>query len=121
MLNGTEARIREVLIDVACRKTKISYGQLNSEVPLHLDLKMPTDKAFLGHLLSIISKYEHSQNRPLLAALVTNGKGSQKGNPDKSFFELAQELGRFDSETDKTPWLEFEQKLIYEQWENGSA
>jgi hypothetical protein len=118
-LNGTEEQIREVLIDVASRKGTISYGQLNAEIPLHLDLNMANDKAFLGHLLSNISKYEHDQSRPLLAALVTNGKRTQKGTPDKVFFTLAEELGSYKGEVDKIEWLELEKRHVYKEWEKG--
>lgn len=121
MLNGTEERIREMLIDVASQKTTISYGRLNAQAPLHLDLKMSNDKVFLAHLLSVVSQYEHDQNRPLLAALVTNGTGSQKGKPDKTFFKLAQELGCYNSDTDPAEWLCAEQNRLYEQWQSGGV
>jgi hypothetical protein len=119
MLDNTEEQIRRVLIEVASQKTPISYGQLNAQAPLHLDLNMPNDRDYLDRLLGDISEYEHGKDRPLLAALVVNGKGTHKGKPDKIFFELAEELGRYDSEADKEQWLKLEQGQLYEEWETG--
>ena len=119
MLDDTEEQIRKILIEVASQKTAISYGQLNAQAPLHLDLDMPNDRVYLNHLLGDISEYEHGRDRPLLPALVVHGKGPQKGKPDKAFFELGEELGRYKSEADKTEWLKLEQNHLYEEWETG--
>jgi hypothetical protein len=117
MLHDTEEQIRKVLIEVASQKTVISYDQLNAQVPLHLDLTMPNDRVYLGRLLETISRYEHDKDRPLLSALVIYSKGTHKGMPDNTFFELAQKLGRYKGHADKTRWLKREQKHLYEEWQ----
>ena len=119
MLHDTEERIRKILIELASQKTTISYGQLNSQAPLHLDLDMHSDKNYLDQLLGTVSEYEHRRDRPLLAALIINGKGTQKGKPDKMFFELAHELGSYKSDEDKTEWLKAEQERLYHEWKTG--
>lgn len=119
MLNDTEERIRKMLIEVASQKTAISYDQLNAQVPLHLDLKMPNDRVYLGRLLQTISQYEHDRDRPLLPALVIYSKGANRGRPDASFFEHAEELGRYKPQPDKTQWLTHEQHRLYKQWKTA--
>lgn len=119
MLHDTEERIRKMLIEVASQKTSITHDRLNAQVPLHLDLKMPNDRVYLNQLLQTISQYEHDRDRPLLPALVIYAKGTHKGRPDTAFFELAEELGRYEPEADKTQWLTREQSRLYEEWKTA--
>jgi hypothetical protein len=119
MLEDTEEQIRKFLIEVASQKTVISYDQLNAQVPLHLDLNMASDRVFLGRLLETVSRYEHDMGRPLLSALVVYAKGTHKGMPDNSFFELARKLGRYRSNADKTRWLRREQSRLREEWQTA--
>jgi len=119
MLHDTEEQIRKILIEVASQKTTISYEQLNAQAPLHLDLSMSGDRVYLGQLLHTISRYEHDMGRPLLSAVVIHAKGTHKGMPNNTFFELAQELGRYRGHADKAQWLKREQKRLYEEWQTA--
>jgi hypothetical protein len=81
-------KIYEELGRVAKGQPTITYSKI---APLaNLDMDNPSHRDEIGQLLGEISKYEHSQQRPLLSAVVIHQDNNM---PGQGFFKLAKELG----------------------------
>lgn len=72
MLTQEEKRIREILIDVASKRSTIKYTELCHKALLKLDMSIPSHRGKIGTLLGNISTYEHNAGRPLLSSVVVN-------------------------------------------------
>ena len=101
--------VRDILIDVAKRRSVISYSDLVAQVrTCSLEPRGP----HLAHLLGEISSEENTAGRGLLTVLVVHKTGDMR--PGLGFFDLAQSLGR--STVDKEAfWIE-ELKRVYDAW-----
>lgn len=101
--------IRDILITKARERAMIPYSELVDMVDsVQLDAFGPPLSSMLGQL----SLEEHELGRPLLSVLVVHKLGDMK--PGVGFFELAQQLGRQTSDTDKA-WITEVQK-VFQYW-----
>lgn len=83
-------RIRNKLIQLARTDGgPISYRRLNQTAELWLNFDIKHEKQLLGELLDEISEEEHKAKRPLLSALVKNGKTGQ----DDRFYKMCERIG----------------------------
>ena len=83
-------RIRNKLVQLArTEPTEISYRRLIVTVDLGLNMDIRHEKQLLGEMLDEISEDEHEDGRPLLSALIKDGKRGQ----DDRFYKLCERLG----------------------------
>ena len=69
-----------------------------------------------GDLLGEICDFEHSNDRPMLSALVVNKTGKNKGLPGDGFFKKAIQLGRLKPGQDEKAFWEQELQAVYDAW-----
>jgi hypothetical protein len=81
-----------------------------------LDMSSPDDRLEIGHLLGEISRYENIQGRPMLSVVVVHKNNNRPGS---GFFELAHELGVYDSLDDDSFFIK-ELKRVYSYWSSAS-
>lgn len=83
-------KVRSFLIEIARKKSGyIHYQELSDQCGLGLYFReSPYDRKVIGEILGEISAFEHSQERPLLSALVI----SKSGEEGDGFFKLCEEL-----------------------------
>lgn len=99
--------VRKFLIDLARKRTNqtITYQKLSDECNLGLYMQAGIHiRAQMGKLLGDISIFEHSNNRPLLSALVIRQGDNLEGD---GFYKLADELGFGD-------WKKLKREGIFE-------
>ena len=99
--------VRKFLIELARKRTNqtITYQKLSDECNLGLYMQDGIHiRAQMGKLLGDISIYEHSNNRPLLSALVIRQGDNYEGD---GFYKLADELGFGD-------WKKLKREGIFE-------
>ncbi len=83
-------RIRNKLIQLARTDGgPVSYRRMNQTAELWLNFDIKHEKQLMGEMLDEISEDEHEAGRPLLSALIKNGKTGQ----DDRFFKLCERLG----------------------------
>lgn len=113
--------ITKILKERAQLGHTIQYGQINNMLDNPYDLSNTYQRHLLGEELGDISKFEHSQGRPLLSAIVIDGTTGMPGN---GFFEMAAtELEDNDgnklfdpSIISKKKFLQKEQAKVFEFW-----
>lgn len=88
-LTPEEERVREILINVASKRSIVYYTDLCHKATLRLDMSIPADRGKIGHILGNISSYEHNLGHPLLSSVVVS-KNMEQGD---GFFKLAENLG----------------------------
>jgi hypothetical protein len=112
---GLHIPIYERLKQVAREGGLIYYGQI---APLaNLDMSRAHDRNELGRIIGDISRYEQTQNRPLLSALVVHAPGQQYGlKPGNGFFALARELRALSPDQDDDAFYQNELRQIYATW-----
>ena len=98
--NAAKEEMREVLIDVARRKGKISYTELTGKVHT---IHFSPEAAALAHMLDDISREEDAAGRGMLSVIVVHKDGDMM--PGSGFFKLAKKLGRDISDKEKC-WIE---------------
>ena len=107
--------IYEKLKSVARDKKIIPYSDV---APLaNLVMSNPDHRKQLAEILCEISKYEHSQGRPMLSAVVTHKNDPIPGH---GFFTLARELGLYRGHGDME-FLAEELKRVWSYWSNQPA
>ena len=90
------SRVRNKLIQLArTDEGPISYRRLINQVELGLNMDIKHEKQLLGEILDEISEEEHTQNRPLLSAMIQDKKAGQGDR----FFKLCEQLGMGDWRT----------------------
>ena len=90
-----------------------SYTTYSDIAPLaELDMDTPSHRDEIGQLLGEISKYEHSQRRPMLSAVVIHRDNNM---PGMGFFKLARELGAYTGSDDLKFYLD-ELKRVHQHW-----
>jgi hypothetical protein len=90
-----------------------SYTTYSDIAPLaELDMDNPSHRDEIGQILGEISKYEHSQGRPMLSAVVIHRDNNM---PGKGFFKLARELGVYAGSDDLKFYLD-ELKRVHQYW-----
>ena len=68
----------------------------------------------VGEMLGIISTVEHFLGRPMLSVVVVR---QDTGEPGNGFFELAENLGKFNPNSEgKSSFKEQELQNVYETW-----
>lgn len=85
--------VREYLIKVARKKTNqlVTYQKLSDDCNLGLNMREnPNDRITIGNILDSISRFEHSNDRPLLSSLVVRASDNFEGN---GFYKLGESLG----------------------------
>ncbi|MCA6075421.1 hypothetical protein [Fulvivirga sedimenti] len=83
-------RIRNKLIQLSrTDPMPVSYRRLIVTTDLGLNMDIKHEKQLLGEILDEISETEHEAGRPLLSALVKNGKNGQ----DDRFYKMCERLG----------------------------
>ncbi|MEJ2006059.1 MAG: hypothetical protein P8X57_14105 [Cyclobacteriaceae bacterium] len=83
-------RIRNKLVQLArTDPNPVSYRRLIVTADLGLNMEIKHEKQLLGEILDEISESEYAEDRPLLSALVKNGKNGQ----DDRFFKMCERLG----------------------------
>jgi len=122
--------VRKKLIDVAKKGKTITYGELMKR--FHIPRGHLKPGIGIGHVVGIISEYEHRKKRPFLSAIVV-AKGSasnvcQYGRPSGGFFfiyNLPAVLRRDESKRGvralTNPELKFvrkEQKKVWNYWQS---
>jgi hypothetical protein len=107
--------IYENLKSLARSQNLISYSELNEELNLGFDFESPHDRDLIGELLGDISRFEVSQNRPMLSALVVHKEGQSYKDPGEGFYKLAHALGRYHGKHDYLFWAA-EVKEVYNYW-----
>lgn len=85
--------VRKYLIELARKRTNplVTYQKLSDDC--FLDLNMSDSeyaRAEIGRILGEVSEFEHSNNRPLLSALVVRSGDKMEGD---GFYKLAEKLG----------------------------
>ena len=100
---GIQARVQKVLVEQASQGKTLGYDELARKAELPFGGRNP----ILWSLLAGVSRAEHANGRPLLSAIVVNGKGM----PGSRFFDLARELG-FDVSDETAFWTE-QVKLVF--------
>lgn len=89
--------VRAYLIDRARKRFNqtVTYQKLCDDCKLGFTMQdNPSDRLAIASILDIISRYEHSYDRPLLSALVIRASDGREGD---GFYTLADELGFGDS------------------------
>jgi len=89
LLTEEERRIREILIEIASKRSVITYSELIIKAKLDLDMNAPYDRGVIGRLLGSVSAFEYEEERPMLSSVVITVSGKQ----GDGFFRLAEELG----------------------------
>lgn len=84
-----KAQARDVLIEVARRKDKITYSELAAEITA---INIEAHDSRMNHLLGEISSEEDAQGRGMLTAIVVHKSGDLRPGP--GFYELAKSLGK---------------------------
>lgn len=79
--------IRKMLIERARLKAPVAYGVIMQQ--LGLDNAIPEHRKMLSHELAVISRFEHSKERPMLSSMAMY-EGLKKIGP--GFYPLAEEL-----------------------------
>ena len=106
--------LREALIQAARKKPGlINYSDPAVLAMTHLDMDKSADREKLVELLDEIARFEHSEGRPLLTAVVVN---KYTLRPGKGFFELAVELGLMKAKDDRDIFYVNELDRVYHQW-----
>ena len=85
--------VRNYLIHLARQKVNqtVTYQKLSDDCKLNLNMQEnPHDRKVLGGILGDISSFEHSNDRPLLSALVVRAGEHYEGD---GFYKLAEILG----------------------------
>jgi hypothetical protein len=82
------AWLYERLVEAARNRQLLSYSDLGPT--LHLDFDNPNDRRRVGELLGEISRFEHSQGRPMLSSIVWHKDFS---GPGHGLYNLGVELG----------------------------
>ena len=89
-LSREQEIVRLKLLEVAQQRKTVTYTEVAKWIG--------GDRQTVGmEILDTINRYEHSQKRPLLSALVVSSGG---GFPSSGFFREAARLGRYKSSTD---------------------
>ncbi len=78
------------LIEIAKRKSFITYQQLSNQCHLNLDMADIVQRQQLAHLLEEITTNEFNSGRPLLSVVVFSQNDNRPGN---GFFEISGRLG----------------------------
>ena len=104
-MTDREEIVRANLIEVARRRSTITYGEAAKQVGM-------TAIGIGPHILDPINEYEHARGRPLLSAVVV-GKSSRR--PGRGFYALASRLGLYKGDDDEGYWQR-ETQAIYSTW-----
>jgi hypothetical protein len=84
-------QIYDELVRLARSRQLTTYSDIS--LLASLDMSVEADRQQMSLILEEIARFEHSQNRPMLTALVIH-RGNDN-NPGEGFFSIAQELGLF--------------------------
>ena len=106
-----KAQARDVLIEVARRKDKITYSELATEITA---INIEAHDSRMNHLLGEISSEEDAQDRGMLTAIVVHKFGDLRPGP--GFYDLAKSLGKDTSDKDFF-WIS-EIKTVHDYWAN---
>ena len=106
-----KAQARDVLIEVAQRKDKITYSELATEITA---INIEAHDSRMNHLLGEISSEEDAQGRGMLTAIVVHKFGDLRPGP--GFYDLAKSLGKDTSDKDFF-WIS-EVKTVHDYWAN---
>jgi hypothetical protein len=112
-------RLRDHLITIA-RAQKIAYYEDVARL-LNVNLANPVQLNNLIRQLDDINRYESSQQRPMLSAVVVSRRGENSADgaqgdlPGKGFFTLARDLQMHDGSDDEAFWFR-ELDAVYRQW-----
>ena len=102
------ARLKEV----ARAEQTITYGAI---APLaQLDLENPGDRVRIAQILDAINRFEHSEKRPMLSAVVINADSNQ---PGEGFFTVAREMSVQRHEDDLVFFVR-ELQRVHAYWKN---
>lgn len=117
-LTTDEEKVREILIDVARRKSIINYGRLVKRAGLESKYdfaKNPHQRIEFGGVLGDISEYEFDNDRPLLSCVVV---GTETNMPGGGFFDLVTDLTgkEFANWEAKEEFAMKELNRIYDYW-----
>ncbi|MCC7385956.1 MAG: hypothetical protein IT384_29170 [Deltaproteobacteria bacterium] len=104
------------LIHRAIRGEPIHYQGACDACGLNLNMTLAQHRKKLAMILGKIARFEHSQKRPLLPALVVNKSGYNEGSPGLGFFIIAENLGLYDEDTDPKVFAREEQKKVFAFW-----
>lgn len=110
--------IRNLLIELARKRTTKSYSQLNDQLQLGLNFSNPLDRGLIGEMLGEVSLHEYEKGRPLLSCLITHQNGLREQGD--GFYKLCEEIYGKEWETLKAD-KKWENALIaecYEFWLN---
>lgn len=92
------------------------YTTYSDIAPLaKLDMEEPADRVEIGQLLDEISRFEHSQGRPMLSATVIH---RDDNIPGQGFFKLARQLGLYRG-GDEFMFFIDELKRVHAYWERA--
>ena len=106
-----KAQARDVLIEVARRKDKITYSELATKITA---INIEAHDSRMNHLLGEISSEEDAQGRGMLTAIVVHKFGDLRPGP--GFYDLAKSLGKDTSDKDFF-WIS-EVKTVHDYWAN---
>ena len=89
-LDERQEKVRDKLVDCARERRVVTYTEAAGWVGT-------TPRAVGRDILDPINRYEHSEGRPLLSALVVR---AEVGFPGSGFFAEASRLGEFKASSD---------------------
>jgi hypothetical protein len=99
------------LIEVAARRTTVTYGEIAKMIDLDLD--NPGERNRLAGILDTISSDEESAERPLLSVVVVKG---DTGMPGGGFFTMARSQGLMKPGQDRLEFFVIELRRAHEYW-----
>jgi hypothetical protein len=102
--------IYKALIQVARKQTVIHYSDLAMQLGLNMDL--PQDRVKIGQILDDINFNEHSNERPLISAVVVH-KGSLR--PGEGFFKMAKDWNIFKGNDSDFFYIQ-ELRKVHDHW-----
>lgn len=110
------ARVRAHLQQLARSRSTITYQELAAA----MQLEPPNTIHQLTNALEALMREDAAASQPLLAALVLSRRPPHL--PQTGFFELAQELRRFDGDPEKRAVFHANQiEQVYEASDHGTA
>jgi hypothetical protein len=107
--------IYDRLTQLAKGEKLTTYGEIAPIVGLSMDNE--PDRDSMSRLLAEVARYEESNRRPMLTAIVVHSGGDN--NPGEGFFAIAKEFGRFNGSRDQLKRLEFwvgQVKAVHKHW-----
>lgn len=116
-LTNLEKDIRRELIDFVKigdnDNSFVRYKPLAEK--FHIPFGNEHERNLLYEMIGNISKYEHSNGRPLLSVVVV----TEDYIPGRGFFTLAKELGKQESNEDNDSFALKEREELFEFWKNN--